>query len=151
VSTREHDGVTDPLRVSDTERDRVIRDLTKHCGDGRLTLDELEERITLAYAAMTRAELEATTRDLPSTTTPAVRQSGPPIRVRSTASKHEARRAGEIALKIHLLVYLAVMALLVMIYAISNFGGYFWPIWTAMPWGVALGVHAGIHKIANSD
>lgn len=49
----------------DSERDQVIRELTRHCGDGRLTLDELEERIEAAQAATTTAELDLLLRDLP--------------------------------------------------------------------------------------
>ncbi|HYD09103.1 MAG TPA: DUF1707 domain-containing protein [Acidimicrobiales bacterium] len=46
-------------------RDQVVRELTKHCGDGRLTLDELEARIEEAYAAESIDELQAVLRDLP--------------------------------------------------------------------------------------
>ena len=53
------------MGVITDERDEVIRALTRHCGDGRLTLDELEERITEAYAATTNAELRHVLRDLP--------------------------------------------------------------------------------------
>jgi hypothetical protein len=52
--------------ISDHDRDRVVRELTKHCGDGRLTLDELEERIGEAYAATTSNELQHALRELPS-------------------------------------------------------------------------------------
>ena len=51
--------------ISEADRDRVVRELTRHCGDGRLTLDELEERISIAEAATTRAELDALFDDLP--------------------------------------------------------------------------------------
>ena len=53
------------MGVITDERDEVIRALTRHCGDGRLTLDELEERITEAYAATTDEELRHALRDLP--------------------------------------------------------------------------------------
>jgi hypothetical protein len=62
--------------ISDAERDRVVRELTRHCGDGRLTLDELEERISIAAAATTRAELDALFEDLPT---------GPPAPATPTA------------------------------------------------------------------
>ncbi len=42
-------------------------------GDGRLTVDELDERIDVAYAARTYADLEPLTRDLPADQSPAVR------------------------------------------------------------------------------
>lgn len=52
------------------EREQVIRDLTRHCGDGRLTLDELEERIEEAYAATTPEELRHALRELPALRAP---------------------------------------------------------------------------------
>lgn len=53
------------LRASDAEREQIIELLNKHAGDGRLTLDELSERIEQAYSAKTRADLEPLTADLP--------------------------------------------------------------------------------------
>ena len=53
------------MGVITDERDEVIRALTRHCGDGRLTLDELEERIAEAYEATSDAELRHVLRDLP--------------------------------------------------------------------------------------
>lgn len=51
--------------ISDRERDQYVKDLTRHCGDGRLTLDELEERVGEVFAATTRAELGHALRELP--------------------------------------------------------------------------------------
>jgi hypothetical protein len=51
--------------VLETQRDLVIKELTHHCGDGRLTLDELEDRIELAFAATSVDELRALVSDLP--------------------------------------------------------------------------------------
>lgn len=53
------------MRVSDAEREVATERLRVAAGDGRLGLDELEERIEAAYAAKTYAELEPVTRDLP--------------------------------------------------------------------------------------
>jgi hypothetical protein len=53
------------LRVSDAERDALIRALGEHAAAGRLTLDELEERAGRALAARTRGDLAALTTDLP--------------------------------------------------------------------------------------
>jgi Domain of unknown function (DUF1707)/Cell wall-active antibiotics response 4TMS YvqF len=55
----------DSLRVSDAERDVVLRTLGDHAAVGRLTLDELEERSGRALAAKTRGELATLTSDLP--------------------------------------------------------------------------------------
>jgi hypothetical protein len=51
--------------ITDSEREAAVRDLTRHCGDGRLTLDELEGRVEEVYAATTRAELRLALRELP--------------------------------------------------------------------------------------
>jgi hypothetical protein len=46
--------VTSPdLRASDADRDRVTTQLREHLADGRLTVDELTERIDAAHAART--------------------------------------------------------------------------------------------------
>jgi Domain of unknown function (DUF1707)/Cell wall-active antibiotics response 4TMS YvqF len=53
------------LRVSDADREQAAEVLRTAAGDGRLTLDELDERLAAAYAAKTYADLEAVTGDLP--------------------------------------------------------------------------------------
>jgi Domain of unknown function (DUF1707)/Cell wall-active antibiotics response 4TMS YvqF len=55
----------DSLRVSDAERDAVLRTLGDHAAVGRLTLDELEDRSGQALAAKTRGDLATLTSDLP--------------------------------------------------------------------------------------
>jgi hypothetical protein len=53
------------LRAADSDRDRVAEVLRQAAGEGRLTPDELDERLGQAYAARTFAQLEPITRDLP--------------------------------------------------------------------------------------
>jgi uncharacterized protein DUF1707/cell wall-active antibiotic response 4TMS protein YvqF len=53
------------VRASDADRERVAVELRGHMADGRLTLDELSDRLDAAYGARTVGELEALTRDLP--------------------------------------------------------------------------------------
>ncbi len=55
------------IRVGDAEREAVAAQLREHYADGRLTLDELNQRLDQAFAAKTRADLNAVTRDLPLT------------------------------------------------------------------------------------
>lgn len=45
------------LRASDADRERAVMTLGRAAGDGRLDVDELEERLQAAYAARTRGEL----------------------------------------------------------------------------------------------
>ncbi len=53
------------LRASHQDRDRVVEILRVAAGDGRLTADELDERLEAALTARTYAELAALTTDLP--------------------------------------------------------------------------------------
>jgi uncharacterized protein DUF1707 len=53
------------VRVSDAERESVAAQLREHYAQGRLTLDELNERLDRAFASKTRTDLQAVTSDLP--------------------------------------------------------------------------------------
>ena len=55
-------------RASDAEREETVTRLREAAADGRLTVEELTERIDAAYAATTLADLEPLTADLPATT-----------------------------------------------------------------------------------
>src|SRR5580698_9829363 len=79
------------LRVSYEDRDRVAEQLRIAAGDGRLTAEELDQRLERALTARTYAELTALTRDLPA----AAGLAGPPrelVRI-DTGSGH-AERSG---------------------------------------------------------
>ncbi len=53
------------LRISDDDRHRVAEVLREAAGDGRLGMDELDERLELAFAARTYGDLVPITADLP--------------------------------------------------------------------------------------
>ncbi|MHB8234271.1 MAG: DUF1707 SHOCT-like domain-containing protein [Solirubrobacteraceae bacterium] len=57
------------LRVADADREQLIDELREHAGAGRLTSEELEQRVGEAYAASTRADLDALRVDLPVSST----------------------------------------------------------------------------------
>jgi Domain of unknown function (DUF1707)/Cell wall-active antibiotics response 4TMS YvqF len=52
------------LRASDAERERTADQLRRAAGEGRLTMEELEERLHAAYAARTHRELDGLTADI---------------------------------------------------------------------------------------
>lgn len=52
------------MRISDAERNKVAEILREAAGDGRIDLDELDERLEATYAAKTYAELAPITHDL---------------------------------------------------------------------------------------
>lgn len=59
------------MRASDADRERLANVLREAAGDGRITMDELDERLDAVYKAKTYAELEPITHDLPSVGTAA--------------------------------------------------------------------------------
>ena len=107
------------LRASDDEREHHAELLREHAAQGRLTVDELDERLDRVYAARTRGELTPVVADLP--------VPGPPAR-----SPH--RRAG---VPHALIPFLAVNLVLIAIWAATG-AGYFWPIWPLLGWGLGL-------------
>jgi hypothetical protein len=70
---------TTALRASDEERERVASALKEQAAEGRLSLDELSERLDTCYAARTVGELDSLVRDLPT--------AGPPARVERRAPR----------------------------------------------------------------
>src|SRR5262249_30930857 len=58
-------AMDDRIRVSDADRDRVAARLRDHFAEGRLTQDELDERISAALAAKTFGDLRRVMADLP--------------------------------------------------------------------------------------
>jgi hypothetical protein len=125
------------LRASDADRDRVVEALGQHHVEGRLTAEELSERTDKAYAAKTLGDLDTLTVDLPELRRPA--RSGAPVSPR-TADPDRARARA--AFRRHLYNYLWINGLLVVIWALTNFGGYFWPVWPMLGWGIGLAAHA---------
>jgi hypothetical protein len=105
------------LRASDADRELTAERLRSAAVEGRLTSDELEQRLEAALAAGTYGELEALVADLP--------VPPPPDRPRRTQTR----------LRPELTTYLATAVLLVTIWALTG-AGYFWPIWPILGWGM---------------
>jgi hypothetical protein len=91
------------MRVSDADREQAAEVLREAAGQGRISMDELDERLELAYAAKTYADLAAVTRDLPQDgaalspaggMVPASRIGGTPRNKFSIAIMSGARRMG---------------------------------------------------------
>lgn len=119
------------MRIGDVERERVIGELGRHLGDGRLDLHEYTARSERVAAARTRAELGAVQADLPRLPDPEREE-----RVRRTVL---AATWGPWALTG--VVCLVIWALV----TLGGGSGYFWPIWVIGPWGalLALGTLVG--------
>jgi class 3 adenylate cyclase len=122
-NTRSHDS---GLRASDADRERVAELLRDHYGAGRLSEEDLSERVEAVYGVRTTQELEALTADLPDARQP---------------SRGRRRGALDTSFRIHLTVYIVVNVMLIGIWAASG-GGYFWPVWSILGWGIGVGCHA---------
>jgi hypothetical protein len=98
------------MRASDADRERVAQLLRDSAADGRLEMDELDERLDSAYAARTFGELRALTRDLPV------------VAPRPGLPDRPGRRTPVPT------TFIWISALLIAIWAMTG-AGYFWPMW----------------------
>ena len=102
------------LRTSDTEREHVAEMLRAAMTEGRLTLEEGEERLGQVYAAKFRDELAPLTADLPDNGR------------RALADTPQAQAATRRDLRRHAGFVAAVAVLLTGIWALSG-AHFFWP------------------------
>jgi hypothetical protein len=103
------------LRTSDKEREQVAEILRAAMTEGRLTLDEGEERLAAAYAAKYRDELGPLTADLP--------DGGR----RALADTPQARAASRRGIRRHAGFVIAIAAALTLLWALSG-AHFFWPL-----------------------
>jgi len=129
------------LRASDADRERTVARLRRHHADGRLDLEEFNQRIDQAYAAKTVDELDHVMRDLPPEVPPAWAPPSPAARLSQSQRKRGFYRV--------LASYGGVMVLLVVIWAVTG-AGYFWPVWPMIGWGFAI-VWQGIGTFLGDD
>lgn len=125
------------LRVSDAERDDVARQIQTATAEGRLTLEEADERLGGVYASRFRHELAELVADLPRAE-PAV----PVGRAATTGTNGPGEDLGQRALLIHAAVVAVISALLIGRWAASDVA-YFWPIFPMFWLAMSLVVHAG--------
>ncbi|HZE06126.1 MAG TPA: DUF1707 domain-containing protein, partial [Solirubrobacteraceae bacterium] len=110
-------GHSPGLRASDEDREQLIAELNEHAVAGRLSTEELEERLQAAYAARTTGELDALRRDLPVTD-------------RQAAIAHAARRA-QLSRRLVQETGGSLTAFVVCtaIWLATGAHGQFWPVW----------------------
>ena len=102
------------LRASDTEREQVAEMLRAAMGEGRLSLEEGEERLGRVYAATFRDELAPLTSDLPDNGR------------RALAETPKARAATRRDLRRHAGVIVSIAAILTGVWVLSG-AHFFWP------------------------
>ena len=118
------------VRASDEDRERLVSELNEHAVAGRMTTDELEERLQSAYAARTTAELDALRRDLP-------------VTARRAALAQAARRRHLTRRMIQETGGSAVLFLVcTAVWLASGASGQFWPVWVLVVVLISLGRNA---------
>lgn len=108
------------VRASDAERERVAAILAAAAGEGMLTFDEVDERLTAVYDARFRAELMPLTADLPDEGRHLLAQAAP-----APSAGRAAARAGLLR---HAAMVAVVAVLLVAAWWRSD-APFFWPVW----------------------
>jgi hypothetical protein len=107
--------------------------LRQHCAAGRLTLEELADRLEQAYEARTLDQLFALTNDMPDPEPhPHLAEHLPDLR-----TVVPARRG---ALAVDVASFAVFSAVLVGVWAATG-AGYFWPVWPIVAWAVLVVVH----------
>lgn len=128
------DHRTARIRAADADRERVANIVQTAGSEGRLTLEEVEERLTNVYAARFTDELAALTTDLPR---PAPPRPGFPLTA-AALRRHP-------ALRLHLAVVVAIAVLVIVRWAVLG-AGFFWPAFPMFWLGISLLVHARVRS-----
>lgn len=139
------------IRASDAERDEIARTIQQATADGRLTVEEADDRLAQVFAAKYRDELPALVADLPRTE---------PDRPGSAGNSSTANTGGRASrlptgrvpfpLAVHAVIVVLWSALLVTRWAASD-GGYFWPAFPIFWLTVSLLVHAAVRARRRQD
>ena len=116
------------IRAADVDRERVVEQLRRAHDEGRLDLDEFDERVAATWAARTYGELDALTADLPPPAAPIPRI---PVPVARPGPDRGAIAAWAGASVLNLAIW-GIIAV-----SVGEFI-YPWWIWVAGPWGVLL-------------
>ncbi|AIG79951.1 Conserved putative membrane protein [Amycolatopsis japonica] len=111
-------GIPSRLRAADADREQVATRIQAAGGEGRLTLEEVEDRLSAVYSAKYTDDLAALTSDLP-----------------KPASKRRPLVFAHPAVRIHLAIAV-VLSVLSILRWVSSGVPFFWPampmFWLAM-------------------
>jgi Domain of unknown function (DUF1707). len=126
------------MRASDDDRETVAGRLRDAHAEGRLTIEEFEERLDATYAAKTVGELVVVTRDLP-------RQVGAaqlPTRQEPAGPTSVVAHGRNWNRGVSWGAWASAVSVNVAVWASIGIGSghfpYFWPIWVAGPWAALL-------------
>ena len=122
------------MRASDADRDRVAAILREHTAQGRITMDEFNERLESLYKSKTYGELAKLTSDLPD-----VDMRRLPAKATPPAPERRGMHPG---MKAAWSAWAAVAGINWTVWLIVSLTSghpiYPWPLWVMGPWGVIL-------------
>lgn len=111
------------LRVSDQERERAVGEIREHFAAGRLSDEELSDRVQAVYKARTQRELQELRSDLPQLPASRAEQRAELAERRSHLQRRLAQQSGGA---------LIPFVVCTVIWLASGAQGAFWPIWVAL-------------------
>ncbi|MBO4271146.1 DUF1707 SHOCT-like domain-containing protein [Microbispora triticiradicis] len=133
-------AATPEMRASDGDRDRVAAALREHVAEGRLSVEEFNERLEQLYRSRTYGELATLTADLPEIDlhrlpAAAAAESDRPLPARRDDKARTALKAAWAG-------WAGITAVNWMVWlTIGVTSGHFvypWPLWVMGPWGTVL-------------
>jgi hypothetical protein len=135
----------DRLRAADSDREAVVERLRTALSEGRLELQEFDERVAEAYRAKTYADLDQLLADLPGVAPVSRSQLAPaPPRVVPVPPAAPAAPPGTVPRWLAALwgTWAAAVGINLVIWLLVSISSadlvYFWPMWVAGPWGAVL-------------
>ena len=115
--------MAEALRVSDQQREQASDALRDHFAAGRISEDELNERLDAALKAKTEPELNALLADLPKLPVSPRQRKAELVARRNELQRRVIQEAGGGA---------ALFVLCTGIWAASGANGQFWPVWVLL-------------------
>jgi hypothetical protein len=111
------------LRASDEQRERAAQEIREHFAAGRLTDEELSERVQSVYSARTQGELRGLLADLPKLPATPAQQKAELAARRRMLQRRMIQEAGG---------GLSLVAICIVVWLSSGAQGQFWPMWVVL-------------------
>jgi hypothetical protein len=111
------------LRASDEQREHAAQEIREHFAAGRLTDEELSERVQSVYSARTQGELRALLADLPKLPATPAQQKAELAARRKMLQRRMIQEAGG---------GLCLVAICIVVWLSSGAQGQFWPMWVLL-------------------
>jgi len=127
-----HSPARHVTRIGDAERDSAAQELGDHFAAGRLTIEELHDRLSLVLSAQTRGQLIRVMADLPTPHQATFRTAPPSAPLLATKASQEEENADDTAGRVGA-VALLLLAILIWLFTALLFAGHGYGYYHAPP------------------